>query len=391
MNNNTPVSPRPLGHLSDDVRSRVLSLAQLRERGVPGGRATAQCRPGGPWQQPLPGVFLLHAGPPTADERLRAVLLYAGRPSAESSRGVPAQPGRLSPSAAPVSSAASSASPTSSSATSASSASSSATSASPYGAVMITGLAALALYGFTSAPPLLSLERIDVLVPRTRRLRSTGCARLIRAHSLPRSVELDGMPVAPVGRALADAVAELSDADAVVALLTEAVRAGHCEPALVVRELSQSGLLARPHVVEAVDSLLAEGRTLAEGRLYELVRVYGLQDPLWNVDLRLPGGPRLGGVDAYWPDQAVAVELDTRAPRPGGGRAADLTDDEDDDEQWSAAVRKREHLERLGITVVHLTPRKLREALDQQATVVRTALMAANDRDPAAQVVILPR
>ncbi|MFJ9208419.1 hypothetical protein [Streptomyces sp. NPDC102264] len=373
MNNNTPVSPRPLSHLSDDARSRVLSLAQLRERGVPGGRATAQCRPGGPWQQPLPGVFLLHAGPPTADERLRAVLLYAGRPSAESSRGVPAQPTSAS-------------SPSSSSGSGAGSGS--AASVSPYGAVMITGLAALALYGFSSTPPLLSLDRIDVLVPRTRRLRSTGYARLIRAHSLPRPERIDGMPVAPVGRALADAVAELSDADAVVALLTEAVRAGHCEPALVVRELSQSGLLARRHVVDAVDSLLAEGRTLAEGRLYELVRVYGLQEPLWNVDLRLPGGPYLGGVDAYWPDQAVAVELDTRAPRPGG-REEDRTDDED--ELWSAAVRKREHLERLGITVVHLTPRKLREALDQQATVVRTALMAANDRDPAAQVVILPR
>ncbi|WP_326612242.1 hypothetical protein OG949_25350 [Streptomyces scopuliridis] len=377
MNNNTPVSPHRLshlGHLSDDVRSRVLSLAQLRERGVPGGRATAQCRPGGPWQQPLPGVFLLHAGPPTAEERLQAVLLYAGRPSAESSRGVPAQPGRLAASAT--------------SASSASSTSTSPTSVSPYGAVMITGLAALALYGFASAPPLLSLDHVDVLVPRTRRLRSTGYARLIRAHSLPRPERIDGMPVAPVGRALADAVAESSDADAVVTLLTEAVRAGHCEPALVVRELSQSGLLARQHVVDAVDSLLAEGRTLAEGRLYELVRVYGLQEPLWNVDLRLPGGPHLGGVDAYWPDQAVAVELDTRAPRPGG-RDAERTDDED--EQWSAAVRKREHLERLGITVVHLTPRKLREALDQQATVVRAALMAANDRDPAAQVVILPR
>ncbi|MFE2633306.1 hypothetical protein ACFXKF_00600 [Streptomyces scopuliridis] len=383
MNNNTPVSPRPLSHLSDDVRSRVLSLAQLRERGVPGGRATAQCRPGGPWQQPLPGVFLLHAGPPTADERLQAVLLYAGRPSAESSRGVPTQPGRLSPSATSESS------PASSTADSSKRDSSTADSSmSPYGAVMITGLAALALYGFSSVPPLLSLDRIDVLVPRTRRLRSTGYARLIRAHSLPGPEQIDGMPVAPVGRALADAVTELSDADAVVALLTEAVRAGHCEPALVVQELSQSGLLARQHVVDAVDSLLAEGRTLAEGRLYELVRVYGLQEPLWNVDLRLPGGPHLGGVDAYWPDQAVAVELDTRAPRPGG-RAADRTDDED--EQWAAAVRKREHLERLGITVVHLTPRKLREALDQQATVVRTALMAANDRDPAAQVVILPR
>jgi hypothetical protein len=48
-------------------------------------------------------------------------------------------------------------------------------------------------------------------------------------------------------------------------------------------------------------------------------------------------------------------------------------------------------LERLGITVVHLTPRQLRDTPEQQATVVRTALMAAADRDPAAYVVVLPR
>lgn len=183
-------------------------------------------------------------------------------------------------------------------------------------------------------------------------------------------------------RALADAVAELSDAGAVRRLLTEAVRAGHCEPPAVVRELTQARLLSRPHVVDAVDSLLAEGRAIAEDRLYRMVREYGLPDPVWNVDLRLPGGPHLGGLDAYWPEQAVAVELDTRAPRPG---------DRQDDALWSEYARKREHLERLGITVVHITPRKLRDAREQQATVVRTALMAANDRDPAAYVVVLPR
>ncbi len=244
---------------------------------------------------------------------------------------------------------------------------------------MLTGMAALTLHGFTSAPDLASLKQLDVLVPRMRRLRSTGCARIVRTASLPTPQQVKGVPVAPVPRALADAVAELSDANAVRGLLTEAVRGGHCEPAAVVRELNNAKLLSRPHVVDAVDSLLAEGRAIAEDRLYRMVGEYGLPDPVWNVDLRLPGGPHLGGLDAYWPEQAVAVELDTRAPR------------QDEDALWSEYARKREHLERLGITVVHITPKKLRDAMEQQAAVVRTALMAAADRDPAAYVVVLPR
>ncbi|MFJ8081159.1 hypothetical protein ACIQ6Y_11060 [Streptomyces sp. NPDC096205] len=347
MNHNTPLSPRPLRHLSE-LHRRVLTAAQLRSHGVTAAEVSEQCRPGGPWQQILPGVFLLHPGPPTSEERLHAVLLYAARET-PSSTGVPVQPGADEPHRP------------------------------GYTEAMITGLAALTLHGFSASPPLLSLERIDVLVPRLRRLRSTGCVTIVRTPDMPTPGQVTGLPVAPVPRALADAVAQLSDAGVVRRLLTEAVRAGHCEAASVVRELNRARLLALPHVVDAVDSLLAEGRAIAEDRLYRMVREHGLPDPVWNVDLRLPGGPHLGGVDAYWPEQAVAVELDTRAPR------------QDDDALWSEYARKREHLERLGITVVHITPRKLRDAMDQQATVVRTALMASGDRDPAAYVVVLPR
>ncbi|MDV9187325.1 hypothetical protein R6L23_03675 [Streptomyces sp. SR27] len=335
MNHNTPITPRPLPLTSrTGGTQRLASADQLRLQGVPAGEVAARCRPGGGWQQLLPGVLLLQPGAPTSEDRLHAALLYARRTGAVPPQGPDA---------------------------------------------MITGLAALALHRFSSAPPLTALDRIDVLVPRTRRLRSTGWVRVVRAPESPEPLELTGVLVAPVARAVADAVSGLSDAETVRLLLTEAVRGGHCEPGTVVRELSRARLLTRAHVVDAVDALLAEGRSLSEERLYEMVREFALPDPLWNVDLRLPGGPHLGGVDAYWPDQAVAVELDTRAPR------------QDDDALWSEYTRKREHLERLGITVVHLTPRKLREAMDQQATVVRTALMAAPDRQPAAYVAVLPR
>lgn len=363
MNDDTPLPPHApsspfaapsssaaitVRHLSE-VRHRVLTVGQLRARGVTTAETAARCRPGGPWRRLLPGVVLLHPGPPTGQERLHAVLLYAARnrPSA-----IPAQPGA---GGGPVPA---------------------------YPEAMITGLAALALHGFSAAPPLTALETLDVLVPRLRRLRSTGCARIVRTADLPRPHQVTGLPVAPVPRALADAVAGSDDADTVRLLLTEAVRAGHCDAASVVRALTAAKLLARPHVAEAVDALLAEGRAAAEDDLYRLVREHALPDPVWNVDLRLPGGPHLGGLDAYWPDHAVAVELDTRAPRRDG---------DENDTLWSEYVRKREHLERLGITVVHLTPRKLREAPEQQAAVIRTALMAADDRDPAAYVVVLPR
>ncbi|MFE2095815.1 MULTISPECIES: hypothetical protein [unclassified Streptomyces] len=349
MTHNTPLPPRPLRHLSEAHR-RVLTVGQLRSHGISTAELTEQCRPGSPWQQLLPGVVLLHPGPPTSEERLHGALLYAAR---EPAPGVPAQPTADEPHR-PV-----------------------------YADAVITGLAALTLHGFSSTPPLLSLDRVDVLIPRLRRLRSSGYVHVLRTPSLPTPCAVTGLPVAPVPRALADAVAELTDAVAVRRLLTEAVRAGHCEPAAVVRELTQAKLLNRPHVVDAVDSLVAEGRAIAEDRLYRMVAECGLPDPVWNVDLRLPGGPHLGGVDAYWPEQAVAVELDTRAPGQGHRQ--------DDDALWSEYARKREHLERLGITVVYITPRKLRQSLEQQATVVRTALMASGDRDPAAYVVVLPR
>jgi hypothetical protein len=328
----SPTRTVPLGPLSS-VQRRVLTTAQLREHGVSAAKAASQCRAGGPWQQLLPGVFVLHQGPPTSEERLHAALLYAGRAARQGQERE----------------------------------------------AVVTGLAALALHRFSSAPPLPALEQIDVMVPRTRRLRSTGCVRIVRAHALPGTQIITGLPVAPVARAVADAVAHLTDADTVRRILAEAVRGGHCEPAALVRELNLARLLTRPHVADAVDSVTAEGRAAGEERLYEMVRCFGLPDPLWNVDLRLPGGPHLGGVDAFWPDQSVAVELDTRAPR------------QDEDSLWTEYARKREHLERLGITVVHLAPRKLRETMDQQAAVVRTALMASVDRDPAAYVVVLPR
>ncbi|GAB3963471.1 hypothetical protein [Streptomyces sparsus] len=335
MTQNTPLSPRPLS-VTVETCPQVVSTRKLRGQGVTAAVVQERCRPGGPWQMPLPGVCLLRSGPATSEERLHAVLLWADRGP------LPAQGGPG----------------------------------------MITGLAALALHHFTSAPPLPAQEHIDLLVPRTRRLRSTGWARVVRSQSVPRPEIVTGLPVAPVARALADAVGRITDPVLVRRLLTEAVRGGHCEAQTVVRELGRARLLSRPHVVTTVAGLLEEGRAMAEGRLYDLVRAHHLPQPCWHVDLRLPTGPHLGGVDAYWPEHGVALELDSRGLHGDGTDAG---------AHWAECVRKRETLERLGVTVVHVTPEKLRDSLEQQAAVVRTALMTWDERGPAARLVVLPQ
>lgn len=338
MTQDTPLSPLPR---ADGSRCLLVTAHRLRERGVTAAETAGRCRPGGPWREVLPGVYLLRPDPPSTEERLRAAVLYA----AERGPSVPYQGGGVRPEAR----------------------------------AMLTGPAALALHGVTAAPPLPSLNRLHVLVGRGRRLRSAGFVRVVRSAELPGAEEIDGLPVAPVARALADTVATQTDAAAVRHLLTEAVRDGHTEAATIVGELRRAHLAARPEVVDTVTLLLAGDRSRAEDRLYALVRDHRLPDPLWNVGLRLPDGPHLGGVDAYWPAEAVAVEIDT-APADGDGTLPGPA--------WS---RKRALLERLGITVVRCTPDGLRHAPREQAVVLRTALMAAVDRDPAEPVVIAPR
>ncbi|MFE2309992.1 hypothetical protein ACFXA9_28500, partial [Streptomyces sp. NPDC059411] len=55
------------------------------------------------------------------------------------------------------------------------------------------------------------------------------------------------------------------------------------------------------------------------------------------------------------------------------------------------AIRQLATIRGGGFVVLHITPRKLRDWPEQQAAVVRTALTASGDREPAAYLVVLPR
>jgi len=56
----------------------VISLTQAKGLGLSMSTVHYRIRPGGPWQQVLPGVYLTVSGQPTIDQLDMAAVLYAG-------------------------------------------------------------------------------------------------------------------------------------------------------------------------------------------------------------------------------------------------------------------------------------------------------------------------
>ncbi|GAA1984267.1 hypothetical protein [Kitasatospora viridis] len=317
MSYQTPSAALSLEELSRRQQN-VITASQLRARGVPSRVVSEHCRRGGPWQRLLPRVYLLQTGTPTPEQRMWAALLYA------------AQNGREETSAGA-------------------------------GAV-ITGAAALALYGFAGVPRLPAVTGVQVLVPRQRRLRDAGEVRIQRTARELRATDVHGLACAPVPRAVADALREWTDggvldagllgAGVLRSVLREAVApdgpagAPACTPAELVAELREAELLGEPRIRAAVDELLAAERDAVLGALLDLAAAELLPLPLVGPELRMRGGTFVAVPDVYWPEQGVAVELDSALRCVSEG-----------EEAWVRAGQHR--MEYLGVRVVHLTGARL--------------------------------
>jgi hypothetical protein len=312
MSYRIPSSPPSLEELAKRQQN-VVTASQLRARGVPARVVTGHCRRGGPWQRLLPRVYLLQSGEPTPEQRMWAALLYAAQNGREEGRRE--------------------------------------------GAV-ITGAAALALYGFAAVPRLPAVTGVDVLVPRQRRLKDAGEVRIRRTERELVARSVHGLACAPVARAVADALCEwTADPDTpapVREVLREAVARpeNRCTVRELADELVDSGLTGEPRVRAALDELLAIERDLVLEQVGRLVDEWLLPAPLSSPELRMRGGTYIAVPDLYWPERGVAVEVDSDLRCVSEGEAA-----------W---VRGGQHrMEYLGIRVVYVSGARL--AADPEA------------------------
>ena len=268
-------------------------------------------RPRGQWQVVLPGVYLDGGGALTDRQRAIAAYLYAGR------------------------------------------------------AIAITGLTAVAWHGIK----LNRSDFVDVLVPLRHRRSDAGFARLRRT-----SVELgaryeDGPVVyAPLDRAIVDAARQLTDLPEIRELVASSIQGGKVLVAHLARELDAGPAAGSARLRLALAEVADGVRSTAEADLRALIIRSRLPTPLYNPTLYVDG-KFLARPDAWWPEAAVAAEVDSRAWHL-------LPAD------YERTLARHDRMIALGIRVLHFPPGKLRAAPREVVQQIRSTLALSTGSVP---------
>ena len=179
------------------------------------------------------------------------------------------------------------------------------------------------------------VTRLDVTVPRHRRVRSSRWLRVHRSQRSPGVEQVRGFPVTSLARALLETWGVAHGARAVRgvdgvarATVLTAAREGRVAPATIEAELrAHPQLPQRAALLDLLGFLSAGCQSELEIRgLRDVLSVPGLSAPHLQYRVDLPTGPvRL---DAAWPELKIAVEFDGAAFHGSlGARERDLRRD----------------------------------------------------------------
>ncbi|MFE0025533.1 hypothetical protein [Amycolatopsis sp. NPDC059021] len=239
--------------LEDLFPDGVAARADLVALGISHASISRRCRGNGPWQRPIPGVIVFTNREPTARQLFRAALTHAG-PDA-----------------------------------------------------MLTGVHAARLHGVRNLP---AEPRVHTLIPHKSKVATWGFAIAERTIHLPDAVDVGGLPVAPLARALIDASRRMDNLTSVRAMIADAVYRGLCDPLDLRKELAQASTIgsALPRLV--IQEVSNGVHDAAERWLREVLEKSGLPQPDWDVVLENESGEVLGSVQAWWPAVGLAVQLD---------------------------------------------------------------------------------
>jgi hypothetical protein len=293
----------------------------LQRLGVDKDRVRRAIR-SGRWQEPVPGVVVLHSGALTRRERLLTALEWAG------------VAGRLSHTSALL----------------------------LHGARVEEPLArrwVAGVRGHYVDPPDAGL--VQVTVPHGRHLASVEFVVVHQTRRPLGDLIVDGLRTTTVARAVVDVALTAERRSAVDHVVADALQKGLVDVDELVAEVRLTGRRATPWLREAVRDAARGLRSVGESDLRRVIVAAGLPEPEWNAEVVTSDGVFF--LDAYWRRQRVGAEAD------GASFHLSAAD-------WTKDLRRQNAVQATGIRLFRFPVRRLRWEQDQCGAELARALQA---------------
>lgn len=194
-------------------------------------------------------------------------------------------------------------------------------------------------------------DEAHILVPHDRKRVSHGFAHVERTVFMPRAWMRDGLPVAPVPRAVMDAARRCTDQEAVRDLIFEVVQRGLTTPEQIEDERRRGQKRGRRFAGLALEEVFAGARSVAEGDVRRAFESRGLLGLIYNPRLHLPDGSFLCAPDVYDPRTGTVLEVDSREHHFSV-------------QGWEATMRRHARMTAAGLAVLHVPPSRMSAEAD---------------------------
>ncbi|XWO25558.1 hypothetical protein C5142_15605 [Rhodococcus sp. BGS-1C] len=239
--------------LRQHSKNSVIRTSVLRKMGV-GAKTIVDRTAGGPWQRILPGLVLLHNGPPTWTQRVTAAVMYGG------------------------------------------------------GEAMLTGRAGLALHGYSTSA---HHSQTMLLIPHGSHRKDTSFVSVERTWRLPGAVRKSGLSVAPLDRCLLDAARRTVDEKACTALIAEVVQRGDADVVSLLTELNEGCGRGSAVPRRVLRDLGAGAHSVAELEAQKLYARSGLPPMVHNWNVYADDGKLIGCFDNWLDPVGFVWEIDS--------------------------------------------------------------------------------
>jgi hypothetical protein len=209
---------------------------------------------------------------------------------------------------------------------------------------MFNDTSALNLYRIPYVPQDFSIR---VLVDATVQRTSRDGVVIRRSARLPQPFQIDGFPVAPPCRAVAELALRHPEERDSLAVAAAALQRGKLTLETLTMEAKFGPARGRPRLIRVINELSAGMRSAPEGDFRRLVLASPvLSEPLWNPLIQLPDDTKISP-DGLFVDAGLIHEVNGRGPHA-------------DEDAFEDMQRRHDALVAAGFTVLHNSPRRLR-------------------------------